>query len=99
MLNLKIGKEKYQMIDNYLRGNKLITDKPISIMCEHYQLMGKQQSVLLTIKKDIEIMVINKQSLLFTLDNNDYIYHNQNIEEFIYDSFAEQEPVIDLDFL
>jgi predicted ATP-grasp superfamily ATP-dependent carboligase len=86
------------MIDNYLRGNKLITDKPISIMCEHYQLMGKQQKVILTIKKDIEIMSINRQSLLFTLDNNEYIYHNQNIEEFIYDSFTEQESIPDLDF-
>lgn len=85
------------MIDNYLNGNKLITNRPIQIVCEHYQLMGKPQKVALTIKQDIEILDISKQTLLFVMNNNEYIYRNKNIEEFITDSFVEQAAEYDLD--
>ena len=87
------------MIDNYLNGNKLITNKPIQIICEYYQLIGKSQKIALTIKQDIEILDISKQSLLFVMNNNEYIYHNQNIEEFITDSFMKQDIIYDPDLI
>ncbi len=85
------------MIDNYLNGNKLVASKPIQIVCEHYQLMGKPQKIALTIKQDIEILDITQQSLLFVMNNNEYIYRNRNIEEFITDSFQKQDIQYDPD--